>query len=115
MRCQASSGETGETRRPERKRAWSFGVEATGDLRSLYQIGRTALFAGSRLDRAMFGFFESKLAAERVIAASGIPWTTLRATQFFDLTLLTVQAMSKLPVIPVPSGSRFQPIGKASI
>jgi len=58
----------------------------------------------------MFGYFGSKLAAERVIAESGIPWTNLRATQFFDLSLLTAHAMAKLPVIPVPAGFNFQPI-----
>ena len=67
------------------------------------------------IDRAMFGYFGSKFAAERVIAESRIPWTTLRATQFFDLTLLTAQAMAKLPVIPVPSSFRFQPIDAAEV
>jgi len=62
------------------------------------------------IDRAMFGYFASKLVGERVIAESGIPWTTLRATQFFDLTLATAQAMAKLPVISVPTGFRFQPV-----
>src|SRR5204863_3438529 len=37
------------------------------------------------IDRAMFGYFASKLAAERAVADSGVPWTTLRATQFHDL------------------------------
>ena len=64
----------------------------------------------SGIDRAMFGYFGSKLAAEQVIADSGMPWTTLRATQFHDLMLMTVQQMAKLPLIPVPSGVRFQPI-----
>jgi uncharacterized protein YbjT (DUF2867 family) len=67
------------------------------------------------IDRAMFGYFGSKFAAERVIAESGIPWTSLRATQFFDLTLKTAEAMGKLPVIPVPSGFRFQPIDAAEV
>jgi uncharacterized protein YbjT (DUF2867 family) len=58
----------------------------------------------------MFGYFASKLAAERIVAVSGIPWTTLRSTQVHDLTLRTVQQMARLPVIPVPAGFRFQPI-----
>jgi len=28
----------------------------------------------------MFGYLGSKLAAERIVAGSGLPWTTLRAT-----------------------------------
>jgi uncharacterized protein YbjT (DUF2867 family) len=73
-------------------------------------VGADRIPMAGAIDRAMFGYFGSKLEAERVIAQSGIPWTTLRATQFFDLSLLTVQAMAKLPVIPVPAGFSFQPI-----
>ncbi len=58
----------------------------------------------------MFGYFAAKRAAEQVVADSGLPWTTLRATQFHDLTLTTVRQMAKLPIVPVPAGVRFQPI-----
>jgi uncharacterized protein YbjT (DUF2867 family) len=64
----------------------------------------------SGIDRALFGYFGAKLAAERIVADSGLPWTTLRATQFFDLQLTVAEQMAKLPVIPVPAGVRFQPI-----
>jgi uncharacterized protein YbjT (DUF2867 family) len=64
----------------------------------------------SGIDRAMFGYVASKLAAERVVAESGLPWTTLRATQFHDLLLSAAQGMAKLPLVPVPSGTRFQPV-----
>lgn len=64
----------------------------------------------SRADRAMFGYFDSKRAAEEVVAGSGLPWTTLRATQVHDLMLTMAQGMAKLPAIPVPSGFRFQPV-----
>src|SRR5215467_758911 len=58
----------------------------------------------SGVDRMMFSYFAYKLAAERVVADSGLPWTTLRATQFHDLILLVARAMAKLPVVPVPTG-----------
>ena len=64
----------------------------------------------SAIDRGMFGYFQRKRAAEVVIAESGLPWTTLRATQFHDLAFKTVNGMAKLPVIPVPSGLSWQPI-----
>jgi uncharacterized protein YbjT (DUF2867 family) len=73
-------------------------------------VGADRIPVVSRVDRAMFGYFESKLAAERVVADSGLPWTTLRATQFHDLILLVAQQMAKLPVIPVPAGFRVQPV-----
>jgi uncharacterized protein YbjT (DUF2867 family) len=44
-----------------------------------------------------------------------VPWTTLRATQFYDLLLLVAQQMSRLPVIPLPSGFRFQPVDAGEV
>jgi uncharacterized protein YbjT (DUF2867 family) len=73
-------------------------------------VGADRVPIGSRVDRAMFGYFESKLAAERIVEDSGLPWTTLRATQFHDLILTVARQMAKLPVVPVPSGFRFQPV-----
>ncbi len=73
-------------------------------------VGADRVPVVSGVDRAMFGYVASKLAAERVIADSGLPWTTLRATQFHDLMLTTAAGMAKLPVLPVPSGFRVQPI-----
>ena len=63
----------------------------------------------SGIDRAMFGYYGSKLAAEEAVTGSGVRWTILRATQFHDLVLTAVQAVSKMPVVPVP-GVRFQPV-----
>jgi uncharacterized protein YbjT (DUF2867 family) len=78
-------------------------------------VGADRIPIGSRVDRAMFGYFESKLAAERIVADSGLPFTTLRATQFYDLILMVAQQMAKLPVIPVPAGFRFQPIDTGEV
>ena len=41
-------------------------------------VGADRIPVVSGVDRAMFGYFASKLATERVVASSGIPWTTLR-------------------------------------
>lgn len=62
------------------------------------------------IDRAMFGYFASKLDAERVVADSGLPWTMLRPTQFHPLILTVARQLSKLPVVPLPTGFRFQPV-----
>jgi uncharacterized protein YbjT (DUF2867 family) len=78
-------------------------------------VGADRIPVVSGLDRTMFGYFAAKLAAERVVADSGLPWTTLRATQFHDLTLLTIQQLAKLPVVPVPAGWRVQPIDAGEV
>src|SRR5262249_12333907 len=72
-------------------------------------VGAARVPVVSGIDRAMFGYFASKRGAEQVIEASGLPWSNLRASQFYDLILIVTRAMAKLPVIPVPSGVRFQP------
>jgi uncharacterized protein YbjT (DUF2867 family) len=78
-------------------------------------IGADRIPLVSGIDRTMFGYFGSKLAAERVVADSGLPWTTLRAAQFHDLLLTVAQQMAKLPVIPVPAGFRFQPVDAGEV
>lgn len=78
-------------------------------------VGADRIPVTSWIDRAMFGYFTSKLTAERIVADSGLPWTTLRATQFHESLLALVQKMAKLPVIPVPAGWSFQPIGAGEV
>ncbi|HZM78530.1 MAG TPA: SDR family oxidoreductase [Candidatus Limnocylindrales bacterium] len=74
------------------------------------EVRHVVLISVVGADRVPIGYFRSKLGAERVVMGSGVPWTTLRATQFHDLVLKVAAAMAKLPVIPIPSGIRFQPI-----
>lgn len=78
-------------------------------------VGADRVPVVSGVDRAMFGYFARKLAAERVVAESGLPWTTLRATQFHDLFLIVARQMVKLPVIPLPAGFRFQPVDAGEV
>lgn len=78
-------------------------------------VGADRIPVVSGVDRAMFGYFASKRAAERVVEESGLPWTTLRATQFDDLLLMVASQMARLPVIPVPAGFRFQPVDAGEV
>ena len=72
-------------------------------------VGADRVPVRSRIDRLMFSYFDMKRRAEEVVARSGLPWTTIRATQFYDLLLKVAQAIAKLPVVPVPSGTAFNP------
>ncbi|HEY3260542.1 MAG TPA: NAD(P)H-binding protein [Pseudonocardiaceae bacterium] len=78
-------------------------------------VGADRIPTVSPVDRAMFGYVASKRAAELVVADSGLPWTTLRATQFHDLMLTVAEALAKLPVMPVPAGFRFQPVDAGEV
>lgn len=55
------------------------------------------------VDRIQLGLYRGKLAAERTIEESGLPWTILRATQFHDLIRLLLAGPSYLPIVPVPA------------
>jgi len=93
----------------------SAAAAGVGHLVFISVVGADRVPVVSLVDRAMFGYFASKRAAERVVENSGIPYTTLRATQFHELALTTLSAMSRLPVIPVPSRTRFQPVAAAEV
>ncbi|MFD3917561.1 SDR family oxidoreductase [Streptomyces sp. NPDC058595] len=87
--------------------------EATGNLaRAASRTGVRHLVYISVIgaDRIPLGYPRAKLGAERAVAGSGLPWTTLRAAQFHDLALTMVRGMAKLPVVPVPGGLRLQPV-----
>jgi uncharacterized protein YbjT (DUF2867 family) len=73
-------------------------------------VGDEQVLVRGRIDRAMFGYFAAKRAAEEIIEESGIPWTTLHATQFLQSFLALAKGMARLPIMPVPKGLRFQPI-----
>jgi uncharacterized protein YbjT (DUF2867 family) len=62
------------------------------------------------VDRVPLPYYRTKLEVERLIEASGVPWTVQRATQFHDLLyrLFAIQRWS--PVTLVPSRTSFQPI-----
>lgn len=62
------------------------------------------------IDQVPFVYYRRKLADERLIAASGLPWTVLRATQFHDLIAVLLRFLAKPPVMMLPAGARFQPV-----
>lgn len=62
------------------------------------------------VDRLSFKYARSKLDSERIVTDSGLPWTILRATQFYDMILSGVRQLAKLPVVPAPAGFEVQPI-----
>jgi uncharacterized protein YbjT (DUF2867 family) len=78
-------------------------------------VGADRVPVTGRIDRAMFGYFASKRAAEEAVAGAGVPWTTLRATQFHDLIYATVSRLAGLPLIPVAAGFRFQPVDAGEV
>jgi uncharacterized protein YbjT (DUF2867 family) len=63
------------------------------------------------IDRiASWGYPKAKLQAEQIVATSGLPWTILRVTQFYDYCLANARKLSRFPVAPVPAGFTVQPV-----
>jgi uncharacterized protein YbjT (DUF2867 family) len=89
-------------------------AEATRNLvDAAAQAGRAHLVYVSivGVDRlASWGYPKAKLQAERIVAESGLPWTILRVTQFYDYCLANARKLSRLPVAPVPAGFTVQPV-----
>lgn len=62
------------------------------------------------VDRVPLRYYGVKLEVERLVERSGLPWTILRTTQFHDLVLTATRVLARLPVMPVPARTSFQPI-----
>ncbi|MEU9303665.1 NAD(P)H-binding protein [Streptomyces sp. NPDC048269] len=67
------------------------------------------------VDVVPFGYYERKLAVERLLEESGLGVTILRTTQFHDLVEQVVAMAAKLPVMPLPKGVRVQPIAVGEV
>ena len=64
---------------------------------------------------ASYPYYRVKLDAERVVEGSPVPYTILRATQFYDLVLMALRFLDRLPVMPVPKGFLGQPIDAGEV
>ncbi|AXB43977.1 SDR family oxidoreductase [Amycolatopsis albispora] len=61
------------------------------------------------IDRIPLPYYKTKLAVERQLEASGLGYTTMRATQFHELIQFIFATLGRSPIVPVPS-IRFQPV-----
>ncbi|WP_049563827.1 SDR family oxidoreductase [Streptomyces sp. SBT349] len=60
--------------------------------------------------------FRAKLACERIVEESGLPWTVLRTTQFHGLITRVVAAQRWLPVVvTLGGGVRLQPVAEREV
>ena len=62
-----------------------------------------------------FRYVRAKIDCEQIVAGSGLPWTTLRATQFYDLIFKGAPTLARLPVVPVPAGFVIQPVDSGDV
>jgi uncharacterized protein YbjT (DUF2867 family) len=90
-----------------------------GDIAAMRHLLAAASGAGSPhlvyvsivgIDRVPIPYYRAKLAAEGLLAASGLPWTVLRATQFHDLVTDFFDRQRWSPVLVVPARTDVQPV-----
>ena len=61
------------------------------------------------IEQIRLGYYQRKLAVERILQSSGVPWTILRTTQFHDLVAAMCKQLARGPVAFAPA-VRIQPI-----
>ncbi|MFE4335532.1 SDR family oxidoreductase [Streptomyces sp. NPDC056831] len=67
------------------------------------------------VDQLPLGYYRIKRRVERMMEQSEVGWTILRTTQFHDLVLRILAAAARMPVMPLPSGVRMQPVGSGEV
>ncbi|MFD1939360.1 MULTISPECIES: SDR family oxidoreductase [Nonomuraea] len=58
-------------------------------------------------DKVPWGYYRSKVRAERIVGAGVVPYSIVRATQFHEFA---DEIFTRLPVLPVDAGIRAQPV-----
>src|SRR3990172_5599539 len=67
------------------------------------------------IDRIPLPYYKHKLAAERLSEESGVPYSILRAPQFFTLMDDILRNLLRFPVGVYPAGFKFQPIDPGEV
>ena len=67
------------------------------------------------IDRIPLPYYKHKLAAERLIEESGVPYSIQRAPQFFTLLDDVLRNLLRFPVGVYPAGFKFQPIDPGEV
>jgi uncharacterized protein YbjT (DUF2867 family) len=63
-----------------------------------------------------WGYVKTKVEVERIVENSGLPWTILRVTQFYDYCFDNSRKLAKIPLMaPVPAGFRVQPVDPGEV
>lgn len=62
------------------------------------------------VDRNPFGYFQAKLAAERIVARSQVPYSIVRASEFPTLCVALLERMTHGPICLAPTGFSAEPV-----
>jgi uncharacterized protein YbjT (DUF2867 family) len=73
-------------------------------------VGHLVYMSIVGVDRVPIGYYRYKVAAEKVLAAGPVPWSVLRATQFFQLLDRGLAAVGRTGLLPADRRWQLQPV-----
>lgn len=94
-----------------------FFTAATGNLVAAAAdagVGHVVLLSIVGIDRIPYDYYAGKVAQEKVIEASRVPWTILRATQFHEFAQ-QMFARAKVGPLHLAPNARTQPVAAAEV
>ncbi|CAN7222570.1 NAD(P)H-binding protein [Microbacterium maritypicum] len=97
--------------------AIEFFTAATGNLVSAASnagVGQVVLLSIVGIDRIPYDYYAGKIAQEKIVEASRVPWTILRATQFHEFAE-QVFARAKLGPVHIAPNARTQPVAASEV
>ncbi|PRB11297.1 SDR family oxidoreductase [Microbacterium sp. MYb62] len=97
--------------------AVEFFTAATGNLVSAAAdagVGHVVLLSIVGIDRIPYDYYAGKVAQEKIVEASRVPWTILRATQFHEFAG-QMFARAKLGPLHVAPNARTQPVAAGEV
>lgn len=95
------------------QRTWEIDVEGTRNLVAASAKAGVRHFVYvsiTGVDRTPLAYYRAKLAAERLIEKSGLPFTIVRLSQFHDFIDEMLSKLLRWGIAPLPSGALFQPM-----
>src|SRR3990170_4687563 len=100
------------------RRTREVDVEGTRRLRDAAKAAGVAHFVYISIvgiDRIPLPYYKHKLAVERLIEESGVPYSILRAPQFHTLVDDVMRNLLRFPIGLYPAGFKFQPIDPGEV
>lgn len=97
--------------------ATEFFTTATGNLIAASDragVGHIVLLSIVGIDRIPYDYYAGKLAQEKVVEASPVPWTIQRATQFHEFSA-QMFARAKIGPVRVAPRARTQPVAASEV
>jgi uncharacterized protein YbjT (DUF2867 family) len=67
------------------------------------------------IDNNPYRYYRAKLEAEKMLYRSGVPWSLLRATQFYTFLDRTLGVTSNFGFVFIPAGMRFQGVSESEV